>query len=269
MTPAQVQAAVPPAPAMIDIMSVWAQNERPAAQWDGSIPNHLHRNLAAEFGVIGDPSHLSMQNVDLTTPFTDAMPSTPYPFDVSASSAARGAVLYNQYCSSCHKASNATIFPPSQVGTDVNRAIIWTPYSAVALRQVLRAACTDATTCNNPDGTPLTDQQIVNPTGGYMALPLDGIWARAPYLHNGSVPTLSALLTGNRPAQFYRGNITYDEKNVGYTADKQTAPHAAIFDTTRSGNSNTGHMGAAFNGDIDWKNQPGKLADLLEYMKTL
>ena len=49
-----------------------------------------------------------------------------------------------------------------------------------ALRQVLRAACTDPVTCNNPDGTPLADTQIVNPTGGYMALPLKGIWARAP-----------------------------------------------------------------------------------------
>lgn len=269
LTPDQVQAALPPLPAMIDIMSVWAQKERPAAQWDGSIQNHLHRNLAAEFGVVGDPTHLSMQNADLTTPFTDAMPAPPYPFDVRTAGAARGKVLYTQYCASCHTAGNATIFPVATTGTDPNRAIIWKPYSVGALRQVLRAACTDTVTCNNPDGTPLADTQIVNPTGGYMAIPLDGIWARAPYLHNGSVPTLAALLTGDRPAQFYRGNMTYDQKNVGFTYDKATAPHAAIYDTTKSGNSNTGHSSATFLGGVDWKNQPYKLADLLEYLKTL
>ncbi len=269
LSPAEVQAAMPPLPAMIDIMSVWAQNERPAAQWDGSIPNHLHRNLAAEFGVIGDPTRLNMQNVDLTTPFTDAMPAPPYPFDVERDAAARGKHLYDQYCASCHTANNATIFATSDVGTDANRAIIWKPYTVAALRQVLRAACTDPVTCNHADGTPLADEEIVQPTGGYAALPLDGIWARAPYLHNGSVPTLAALLTGDRPAQFYRGNLTYDEANVGFTWDHATSPHAAVYDTTRSGNSNVGHDTPDFLGDVDWKNEPCKLHDLLEYLKTL
>jgi hypothetical protein len=269
MSPADVQAALPPFPAMIDIMSVWTQADRPAAQWDGSIQNHLHRNLAAEFGVIGDPTHVSMQNADVTTAFTDAMPSPPYPFDVDTDSAARGQHLYNQYCASCHTSNNATIFPTTTVGTDPNRAIIWKPYSVGALRQVLKLACTDTTTCNQADGSPLPDTEIVNPTGGYMALPLNGIWARAPYLHNGSVPTLAALLTGDRPAQFYRGNVAYDEKNVGFVSTSAVSPHAAIYDTTKSGNSNVGHSSAAFTGGVNWKAHPGKLADLLEYMKTL
>jgi cytochrome c5 len=269
MTPAQLQAALPPAPAMIDIMSTWTQNQRPAAQWDGSIQNHLHRNLAAEFGVVGDPTKLNMQNADLTTTLTDAMPSPPYPFDIDAASQARGQGLYQQYCASCHTAGNAKIFSLTEIGTDPNRASIWKPYSVGALRQVLRMACTDPVTCNNPDGTPLPDTAIVNPTGGYMALPLNGIWARAPYLHNGSVPTLAALLTKDRPAQFYRGNITYDQQNVGFTWATATAPHAALYDTTRSGNSNVGHDTAEFLGDVDWKNQPGMLNDLLSYLKTL
>jgi hypothetical protein len=268
MTPAQLQAALPPAPAMIDIMSVWTQNARPAAQWDGSIQDHLHRNLAAEFGVVGDPSHISMQNADLTTPFTDAMPSPPYPYDVDTGAAIRGGHLFGEYCASCHYAGNATIFALSDVGTDPNRAIIWKPYSVGALRAVLREACTDTVTCN-PGGQPLTDAQIVNPTGGYMALPLNGIWARAPYLHNGSVPTLAALLTKQRPAQFYRGNIAYDTTNVGFVADKPVTPYAAPFDTTRSGNSNVGHDTPEFLGPIDWANSPGQLRDILEYMKTL
>ena len=38
-------------------MSTWNQKNRPAAQWDGAIVSQVHRNLGAEFGVVGDPSH--------------------------------------------------------------------------------------------------------------------------------------------------------------------------------------------------------------------
>ncbi len=263
-----LQSIVPPGPAMIDIMSVWAQNERPMAQWDGSIPDHLHRNLAAEFGVVGDPAHLSLPNVELTTPFTDAMPAPPYPFDVDAPAAARGHELFTKNCVSCHTAGNAAIFTPDRVGTDPNRAAIWSPYTVGALRQVLRAACNDPVRCN-PGGMPIPDSQILTPTGGYMALPLDGIWARAPYLHNGSVPTLAALLTKQRPATFWRGNIRYDQAGVGFAWQSAVTPYAAVYDTTLEGNSNVGHSTPEFLGSIDWANDAGALYDLLEYMKTL
>jgi hypothetical protein len=264
-----LKAILPPGPAQIDIMSVWAQSARPMAQWDGSIPDHLHRNLAAEFGVVGDPAHVSMKNVELTTPFTDGLPAPPYPFGVDQAAWVRGKQLFASACASCHYDGNASIFPPSYVGTDPNRAEIWTPFTVGALRQVLRGACTDPAFCN-PGGQPIADGQIVTPTGGYMALPLSGIWARAPYLHNGSVPTLAALLVpSKRPAQFWRGNITYDETNVGFTSDKAVTSYAAIYDTTYSGNSNVGHDTPAFLGNIDWGNDPVALYDMLEYLKTL
>ena len=57
-------------------------------------------------------------------------------------------------------------------------------------------------------------------TNGYADMPLDGVWLRAPYLHNGSVPTLRDLLkpAAERPKTFYRGNDVYDPKNVGFVA---------------------------------------------------
>ena len=48
-----------------------------------------------------------------------------------------------------------------------------------------------------------------------------------------------------------------------------TSPHAAVYDTTRSGNSNVGHDTSAFLGDVDWANEPTKLYKLLAYLKTL
>ncbi len=96
----------------------------------------------------------------------------------------------------------------------------------------------------------------------YSARPLGGVWATAPYLHNGSVPSLYALLLpgDKRPAEFYVGNREYDTKNLGYVT---TAGAVAFrFDTTGNGNSNRGHeYGTGLNDDERYA--------LLEYLKTL
>ena len=69
-------------------------------------------------------------------------------------------------------------------------------------------------------------------------MPLDGIWMRAPYLHNGSVPTIEALLVSpkNRPVKFKRGCDTFDSKAIGFTCSE-----GFEFDTSLKGNSNSGH----------------------------
>lgn len=95
----------------------------------------------------------------------------------------------------------------------------------------------------------------------YAARPLSGIWATAPYLHNGSVPSLYALLLpgDQRPTEFYTGNREYDPKNLGYL----TTPGAVgfRFDTQGNGNSNRGHeYGTSLSDDDRYA--------LLEYLKT-
>ncbi len=266
-TSAQLHALLPPAPAEIDIMSVWRQGERPRAQWDGSIASPLHRNLGAEFGVIGNPALVNLENAIRTTRFTERLPATPYPFAVDMMRATRGRALYQEHCAGCHAPGNDNLYGPDEIGTDPNRANVWSPTTATALAQAIRASCTDAVACANPDGSEVADEQIANATGAYMAVPLDGIWARAPYLHNGSVPTLQALLTGDRPTTFYRGNLGYDQTKVGFTWDVP-GPGAARYDTTVAGLSNRGHDTRRFLG-LDWKARPDKLRDLLEYLKTL
>ena len=58
-------------------------------------------------------------------------------------------------------------------------------------------------------------------TDGYANLPLDGLWLRAPYLHNGSVPTVRDLLNpaANRPPVFYRGYDVIDQRRLGFVSD--------------------------------------------------
>jgi cytochrome c peroxidase len=95
---------------------------------------------------------------------------------------------------------------------------------------------------------------------GYPTKPLAGIWSTAPYLHNGSVPTLADMLTppAERPKTFAVGTREYDTKKLGYRTDKP----GWIFDTTKKGNSNQGHpFGTTL--------KPEEKEDLLEYLKRL
>jgi hypothetical protein len=263
-----LRAIVPPGPSEVDIMSTWRQVDRPSGQWDGSMPAPVHRNIGAAFGVVGSASAVDVDNAIRSMDFNHELPSPPYPFDVDARVAQRGRTLYERHCVPCHRPGNDTVYPLAQVGTDPNRVRIWTPVVLVSLAGSMREACTDVAACSNPDGTALRNEQVLRSTGGYLALPLSGIWARAPYLHNGSVPTLHALLTGDRPRTFWRGNLTYDRTKVGFTWD-QPGGGATLFDTTLAGSSNAGHDTLEFNGSVNWARDAAALAELLEYMKTL
>jgi hypothetical protein len=101
-------------------------------------------------------------------------------------------------------------------------------------------------------------------TNGYASMPLDGIWLRAPYLHNGSVPTLRALLLlDERPARFFRGYNLYDWRGVGFVANGPEAEKEGVaFDTSLRGNGNGGHT---YGTDLPAAEREA----LLEYLKTL
>jgi RoxA-like, cytochrome c-like len=105
----------------------------------------------------------------------------------------------------------------------------------------------------------------------YKVRPLDGIWATPPYLHNGSVPNIYALLSpvSERPAKFWLGNREYDPVNVGYRFDKIAGGFE--FDTSVRGNHNTGHEFNDGKGDgiIGPKLTPDERRALVEYIKTL
>jgi mono/diheme cytochrome c family protein len=259
---------LPPAPAQVDIPSVWREAARDVAQWDGSIPSAVHRNLAAEIGVMQVPSVVSFANAKATADFVANLPPAPYPFDVNIDKAQQGEALFRKYCSSCHQDEGTQRFSAIDVGTDPNRTITITTEGRARLLPLLKATCTDPAVCDLPDEEIL---QPVENIRGYMAAPLDGIWARAPYLHNGSVPNLRTLLVpATRPATFARGSLRYDTKNVGFASDATALaePNTHAFDTTEAGASNTGHSSLKFNG-IDWSKNTKALDALLEYMKTL
>ena len=110
-----------------------------------------------------------------------------------------------------------------------------------------------------PDGVPPYRPKNL---AAYKARPLDGIWATAPYLHNGSVASLYELLLppAERRAEFYVGSHEFDAEQVGFKSCH--GERSTRLDTRLPGNSNSGHdYGTDLSEDQRW--------DLIEFMKTL
>jgi hypothetical protein len=173
--------------------------------------------------------------------------------------------------------------------------------------EVIREFFTDTILFRNPVNKHGTSRQVDLETGNkqylnaYKGRPLNGIWATAPYLHNGSVPNLYELflpsecsgdhsLEGEtcRSERFKVGNRTLDTEKVGFV--KSGDPGLFEFNTAIEGNSNVGHEYAAgvtevpvldengnperdVNGKIKWEKKPAlkgkKIMELVEYLKTL
>ena len=195
-----------------------------------------------------------VQRMEELDNYLSELPPPPYPFPVDAALAGRGKPLYAQHCAACHDVGGRNTnkpVPPADIGTDRERMDTWVQAAAdEANRRVKEMGI------NRPNMVKIE---------GYQSPPLDGIWMRAPYLHNGSVPTLRDLLnsTAERPKIFYRGYDVYDPKNVGFvTTGFDTARLGWKHDTTERGNGNQGHTYGTGLG-FEEKNA------LLEYLKTL
>ncbi|MBS0504721.1 MAG: hypothetical protein JSS55_13170 [Proteobacteria bacterium] len=104
-----------------------------------------------------------------------------------------------------------------------------------------------------------------SPFMAYKARPLDGIWATAPYLHNGSVPNLYELLLppAQRSKTFRMGTRDYDPVLAGYSTQANAPGNSFTFDTAVTGNSNMGHDYGV--GTLT----PEQRTALLNYLKTL
>jgi mono/diheme cytochrome c family protein len=114
----------------------------------------------------------------------------------------------------------------------------------------------------------------LDPQKGYIAPPLDGVWATAPYLHNGSVPTIAALLDSTQRPRYWTRSFDsndYDPQTLGWKhvvldhgkkGEPDEATRANIYDTSLPGYANVGHTF----GDVL---TPDDRAAVLEYLKTL
>ena len=177
-----------------------------------------------------------------------------YPFPVDVDLVARGKPIYEKYCAECHDVGaprTSTLIPIAEIGTDRERLDTWTQAAADEANAVVKSLG-----INRPN---MVKQ------AGYQSPPLDGLWMRAPYLHNGSVPTLRDLLepVDKRPKIFYRGCDVFDPVNVGFISQGAEAARVGWKqDASTRGDGNQGHNYGTELSDDDKK-------ALVEYMKTL
>ncbi len=178
-----------------------------------------------------------------------------YPFPVDSGLAAKGQIIYAKDCAYCHAIAPGTrvgtVIDVSEVGTDANRLDTWTAEAARIANQKVASLG-------------ITRKDMVK-TNGYQSVPLDGLWLRAPYLHNGSVPNLRELLEpqARRTKIFWNGFDVYDSANVGFDTQSAEARRVGFrFDTSLKGNGNQGHL-------YGTKLSAAEKKALLEYMKTL
>jgi hypothetical protein len=177
-----------------------------------------------------------------------------YPYDVDKALAGEGRALYDRQCAQCHAVGGArtgTVVPVDEVGTDRHRLDMWTPAAPVAYNAFAK-------------GYPWAFTGFKK-TGGYVTMPLDGVWLRAPYLHNGSVPSLQELFDppAARRATFYRGYNVFDPVRVGFVSEGDAATRTGmLYDTRLPGNSNAGHL-------YGTELTPAQKKALIEYLKTL
>ena len=263
-----------------DLPSIWRQRPRQGMflHWDGNNPSVDERNLSAALGAGVTPVTVDRERIERIRNWMWDLEPPPYPGDaIDEERATQGKALYYRYCAECHGGRDGgeydydtaryprlgKVEKLAEIGTDRGR---WASYTeAFSGAQNLLYA-----------GYPWQFKHF-RKTDGYANHPLDGIWARSPYLHNGSVPTLRDLLepASARPAVWSRGDDVFDFSKVGYRYTERTGDgaHAGrdpasglfVFDTSVIGNSNAGHEGERYGTHLSAADKDS----LVEYMKTL
>ena len=250
-----------------DFPAIWNQAKKQGMQlhWDGNNDRVEERNLSAAFGTGATPKlidHAAIARIEAWIA-TATPPAFKKHYPIDATLAARGARLYAQRCAACHGKSGSD-FSGDQVGKVTPIALIGTDRGRLDSYTLQLAQNQGMLYSADPERR----FSHFRKTWGYANAPLDGLWLRAPYLHNGSVPTLWDLLrpAAQRPTVFYRGNNLYDPKHLGFVSSDPTSQGTPLFafDTRIPGNRNTGHEGAAYGTTLP---DSEKWA-LVEYLKT-
>lgn len=235
--------------------------------WDGNNPSLQERNLSAALGAGVTEQSVDHAAIDRVANWllTLRPPSSPYHPDPEQVEAGRK--IYAEHCAACHGlqgpdgyvfegAALGKVEPNSGLGADKSRLDSYTEQ----LRDY------QLTLFKDVDGGKYRFRYF-RKTDGYANLPLDGLWLRAPYLHNGSIPTLADLLRlhGERPKAFVRGLDALDPIKGGFEAPvcdpKEKLAAGFCFDTSVRGNWKGGHeYGTALPADDK--------ASLLAYLLT-
>ena len=278
----------------VDPMPWWLMKYKKLDYWyaDGGIYNaaHFAVNFTTPHDKINEHRAQHVQTVAKALAFARETQSPPYPKSLDAELVQRGADLFHgrrrpavmkgfRTCKTCHgsytkKSSDADFSQPGSWTVDYDFShVLRNVKTDASYNTTLQRLGPIAEHINKLEayftvqGTPeLIPTTSVPTKSGYVAPPLVGVWASAPYFHNGSVPTVEAVLNSKIRPEIWSRNprdpYAYDLERVGMAfeamsrsefeqsaADAEGAPflsqaridHGAIYDTKRFGHGNMGH----------------------------
>lgn len=246
-----LQTVTPPIPVneqigFQDAPAWWGLAAKTRVYADGSASSSGHRTFMATQLAFGtteaqlralEPKYIALRQYLLS------LSAPPWPFEPpDEGQVLRGAAVYEAKCASCHGAAacdrtESLEVARASVGTDPDRGTQFGAGEAAVI-----------------NGSWFGQVTPMRSTGGYIAPPLRGLWASAPYFHNGSVPTLEGVLDSSKRPAFFRtlgtSQATFDSAAVGLKVEVlASAPvsppralKSAVYDTTRPGLSNAGHL---------------------------
>jgi hypothetical protein len=249
-----------------DFPTLWNQRPREGMElhWDGNNSSVFERNISAAIGAgvrATPPPTLDEPSMKRIADWILELPPPKYPGKIVTELVEPGRKAFyksdpvsGKSCADCHDWKGQSVGKPTpieEIGTDRHRLDSFSLKLSEAMNTVGKEY-------------PWHFHHFKK-TNGYANMPLDGVWLRAPYLHNGSVPNLrQLLLLDKRDAEFHRGNDVYDWEKVGFRQDvaEEKGRNFFRYETNKPGNGNGGHLyGSKFTDDE-------KIA-LLEFLKTL
>ena len=250
----------------MDAPAWWNLKYRPRLYIDGFVEKNVRAMVPFVMEQVNSGETLRNWEDEFTDiyNYVESLEPPAYPFPVDQELAAKGRGVFRAHCAKCHGTYGANPSYPSrrvpidEIGTDRVRL------DALSKKHRLRYH-------ESWYAHYATDDTVLEPDG-YVAPPLHGIWASAPYFHNGSVPTLWHVMHADeRPTVWKRSVDGYDSERVGLEivafedipAEVTRADEKRrLFDTRRRGKNAAGHR------------YPENLSEsekraLLEFLKTL
>jgi hypothetical protein len=239
-----------------DMVPLWNQRARSgmSLHWDGLNSSLVEVINSSAIGDGATRKSIDLRALKILENWLLDLPPPRYPYSIDQQLATSGSQVFSQHCASCHAfggEKTGTIIKLEEIGTDRHRLDMWTQGSVQAYNDYASGYSIDF------NGFKKTD--------GYVSVPLDGLWLRAPYLHNGSVPSLVDLLepVESRPKLFYRGFDVYDQQRVGFISSGPDAERVGFrYEINQPGNSNAGHT---YGTDLPAESKRA----LIEFLKTL
>lgn len=259
-----------------DFPSIFQQGARARRgmhlHWDGNNASIAERNLSAALGAGVNERTVDHGSLARIVDWLSEIvpPPSPYSGDLDRASVERGREIYKEACQACHgyQGEKGYVFEGSRLGQIEPLAYVGTDRGRLdSYTLLIEKYQKDRLFCTEPEHR----FRQFKKTNGYANAPLDGLWLRAPYLHNGSVPTLWDLLqpASARPRAFRRGaaHIKLDPAKGGFDApdclpgEGEGPIDSFCFDTRQPGNSSEGHL---YGTDLTLDRKK----DLLSYLLT-